>query len=163
MARSGARVPGKCFWVPTIFECKFLMNLITADTVRVSPPLGVSTPLNWMLKNDKAVVDPGGHAVFGKLFCQQECIPVGCVPSATVAVCWGVPAQEGSAPGGCLLLERGGGIPACTEADPHHVDRMTDRCKNITFATSLRTVKIRSRLLTPGKSWICHYKVDHHS
>ena len=34
-----------------------------------------------------------------------------------------------------------GGIPACTEADPPPpVNRMTDRCKNITFATSLRTV-----------------------
>ena len=32
----------------------------------------------------------------------------------------------------------GGGIPACTEADPHCGQR--DRCKNITFATSLRTV-----------------------
>ena len=32
-----------------------------------------------------------------------------------------------SPPGGC-------GIPACTEADPPTVDRMTDTCKNITFA-----------------------------
>ena len=36
----------------------------------------------------------------------------------------------------------GGGIPACTEADPPPVDRMTDTCKNRTFATTLRTVKI---------------------
>ena len=35
---------------------------------------------------------------------KQECIPVGCVPSATVAVCWGgVPAQ-----GGYLVV---GGVP----------------------------------------------------
>ena len=64
---------------------------------------------------------------------------------------------EGSAPGGegVSALGRlwgavcsrgvcsqgvGGGIPACTEADPP-VNRMTNRCKNITFATSLRTVK----------------------
>ena len=39
--------------------------------------------------------------------------------------------------GGCLVP--GGGITACTEADPP-VNRMTDTCKNITFATSLRTV-----------------------
>ena len=36
---------------------------------------------------------------------------------------WGVPG-----PGGL----GGGGIPACTEADPP-VNRMTDRCKNITL------------------------------
>ena len=49
-----------------------------------------------------------------------------------------------SGPEGCLLPggggpAPGGGIPACTEADPP-VNRMTDRCKNITFAISLRTV-----------------------
>ena len=44
-----------------------------------------------------------------------------------------------SAAGGCLLLGGGGGIPACTEADPPPRGQ-TDRCKNITFATSLRTV-----------------------
>ena len=60
----------------------------------------------------------------------------------------GVPGLGGgSAPGGCLLRGVSGlggsgpgggvwsrrGIPACTEADPP-VNRMTDRCKNITFA-----------------------------
>ena len=30
------------------------------------------------------------QAVFGKKIVKQECIPVGCVPSAAVAVCWGV-------------------------------------------------------------------------
>ena len=34
-------------------------------------------------------------------------------------------------PGGCMVLG-GGGIPACTEADPP-VNRMTNRCKNITL------------------------------
>ena len=49
-----------------------------------------------------------------------------------------------SAPGGCLVPEGmpgpagGRGIPACTEADPPY--GQTDTCKNITFATSLRTV-----------------------
>ena len=54
-----------------------------------------------------------------------------------------------SGPGGCLLqgvcvpAPGGGcGIPACTEADTPPVNRMTDRCKNITLATtSLRPVK----------------------
>ena len=50
--------------------------------------------------------------------------------------------------GGCLLLGEGvsalgGGIPPCTEADTPPVNRMTDRCKNITLATtSLRPVKM---------------------
>ena len=45
------------------------------------------------------------HARSGRRqYNQQECIPVGCVPSTTVAVCWGVFAL-----GGCLLM---GGVPA---------------------------------------------------
>ena len=62
-----------------------------------------------------------------------------------------VPPSRGSGgllPGGASLW--GGasflgvcGIPACTEADPPPVNRMTNRCKNITLATtSLRAVKI---------------------
>ena len=47
---------------------------------------------------------------------------------------------KGVLPGGVCFLGRCG-IPACTEADSP-VNRMTDRCKNITFATSLRTVII---------------------
>ena len=40
----------------------------------------------------------------------------------------------------CLL--RGGGIPACTEADPPAVNRITDTSKNIALVTtSLRPVK----------------------
>ena len=56
---------------------------------------------------------------------KQECIPVGCVPSATVAV-WG-----GSAPGGWYPSMHWSRPPPCGQ---------TDTCKNITFATSLRTV-----------------------
>ena len=52
----------------------------------------------------------------------------------------GVPALGG----GCLL-PRGGGIPACTEVDPPC--GQTHRCKNITFATSLRTVIIKGNLI----------------
>ena len=77
----------------------------------------------------------------------QECIPVGCVPSATVAVCcWKGGACSGgggacSRPGEGMPAPGGGGgdgISACTEEDPPC--GQTDRCKNITFATSLRTV-----------------------
>ena len=79
----------------------------------------------------------------------QECIPVGCVPAAHWPYGGGVPPSwgEGVPPslGGCLLLGGGGvcGIPACTEADPPPVNRMTNRCKNITLATTLlQPVKI---------------------
>ena len=89
-----------------------------------------------------------------KYFNLQECIPVGCIPSATVAILGGLLLGGGSALGGCLLwgcLLWGGACfgDACSwgvvsqhalrQTPP--VDRMTDTCKNITFATSLQTVK----------------------
>ena len=91
------------------------------------------------------------------LLWKQECIPVGCVPAAHrpyAGVCfWGCVVPGGvcsggwsrgmSAPGGVWSGGGGGGIPACTEADPLlWTEWMTDRCKNITLATtSLRPVK----------------------
>ena len=70
--------------------------------------------------------------------CEQECISVGCVPSAAAAISRagglllggsapgdllggvsgprGSGPRRGSTPGWCLLPV-GGGIPACTEAD----------------------------------------------
>ena len=60
---------------------------------------------------------------------------VGCVSQHALGrgVCLpgGVSARGSSAQGVC--------IPACTEADTSPGGQ-TDRCKNITFATSLRTV-----------------------
>ena len=123
---------------------------------------------------------------------KQECIPVGCVPSATVAICWGgtwsrgmylpgggtwswgctwsqgvylvlggVPGPRGYLPGGCtcpgggvpgprvVYLVLGGvpgprGVPAWGVYLPRYTPPrgQTDRCKNITFATSLRTIII---------------------
>ena len=65
-------------------------------------------------------------------------------PRGWGGVCsWGVSTSGGvSASGGC-------GIPACTEADsPIPTPRgQTDACKNITLATSLRTVIKMSTLL----------------
>ena len=47
-----------------------------------------------------------------------------------------LPGPRGGLPG-----PRGGGTPACIEAEPPPVNRMTNRCKNITLATtSLRPV-----------------------
>ena len=64
---------------------------------------------------------------------KQECIPVGCVPSAAVAVPGGGP-PRGYLPGGGL---------ADTTLPPTLVDRMTDRCKNITLLQlRLRTVHV---------------------
>ena len=73
---------------------------------------------------------------------------------------------------GCLVLGGGGGIPACTEADPP-VNRMTNRCKNITLATTslwpvtrmhssrMRTVCNSSRLLGGGS--VCLGDVSQHA
>ena len=92
-------------------------------------------------------IPPGSKSIANRYF-QQECIPVGCVPSATVAIClirggavcatggWlvrrgvcsrgGVPGPRGvSAPRGVGGFCSGGGIPAYIEADPPSVNRMT--------------------------------------
>ena len=95
---------------------------------------------------------------------KQECIPVGCVPSAALAVCCGggVSVQGVSALGGCLprgdggvclpggicpgvsawgCLPRGASAPVHAGIHPP-VNRMTDRrlWKYYLAATSLRTV-----------------------
>ena len=57
---------------------------------------------------------------------EQECIPVGCVPSAAVAVCWGGCVCSW---GGCLLQgvsAPGGYLPQCMLGyHTAHVDRHT--------------------------------------
>ena len=88
----------------------------------------------------------------------EGCLLLGEVPARGGGV-WsqGVPAPGG----GCLLLwvsGPGGGIPACTEADP---PLWTDRCKNITFATSLRTVinylALQVRIFRRRYTGLCHH------
>ena len=82
---------------------------------------------------------------------KQECIPVGCVPSqwqpspGGAVLPRGECASQGCASWGVVCF-RGGGVPACTEADPP-VNRMTDSCNKITFATSLQMVIKEIRLL----------------
>ena len=70
--------------------------------------------------------------------------PLGCGPGGGVPPSWGgLLGKEVSFAGGCLLCQGvppswgGGSIPACTEADPRPVDRITDTSKNITLATTL--------------------------
>ena len=84
---------------------------------------------------------------------RKECIPVGCVPSAAEAVCWGclllgVCCTGGvSAPGGVWY---GGCAPrgVVSQHTLRQTPLWTDMRKNITFATSLRTVKRRTELQT---------------
>ena len=106
---------------------------------------------------------------------KQESIQVGCVPSAAAAVCWGASGPGGSCSRGdvcsgerCLLLEGGcspastggGGVPAqglgvypsMHWGRPRCVNRMRDRCKNIIFATSLRTVKMTDLVFRTGST-----------
>ena len=63
----------------------------------------------------------------------------------------------------------GGGIPACPEADPPHVNRMTNSSENITLATtSLRPVKIRytelvyTELQKMQCIWFCNFFLHVH-
>ena len=80
------------------------------------------------------------HFLGWKLSKKQERIPVGYVPSATVAVCW----WGGGEGRGCLVPggvpAPGGWYPSLHWGRPPPPCGQTDRCKNITFATSLRMV-----------------------
>ena len=82
------------------------------------------------------------NCLFSNGYQKQECIPVGCVSSATVAVMGGCLPGGG---GGCLpgrVCLPGGGV----SDTPLPVNRITDRCKDITFPQLLlRTVNIRFR------------------
>ena len=81
---------------------------------------------NSMGTNAWKTAGGGRRGIFCLMFWKQECIPVGCVPPASWPYLPACSAPEGGAwswggacsgEGGCLVL--GGGIPACTEADPH--------------------------------------------
>ena len=111
----------------------------------------------------QGVSAPEGCLLWGCLLwgvCSRGCLLEGV--SAPGGVCLGDVCSRGCllqgvcASGGCVLqgvsaprgvcslgAVPGGGIPACTEANTLPVNRMTDRCKNITLATtSLRPVTI---------------------
>ena len=87
---------------------------------------------------------------------EQECIPVGCVPSAAVGVCWrgGVCSRWGGLlPGRVSALGSvcswgdvcyRGVYPSMHWGRRPPVNRMTYRCKNIIFPQlRLRTVKMK--------------------
>ena len=103
--------------------------------------------------------------------CQQDCIPVGCVPPACcpylpacTALCWGggeggclVPGVSG--PGGCLPLVWGGVSQYAMGQTPPPVNRITDTCKSITgnkpieisyLFTINRILSVLPSLLDPG-------------
>ena len=117
------------------------------------------------------------------LIIKQECFPVRCVPSATVALLggylvpggvpglgectwsprgctwsWGVYLVPAGVPGpggctwfwGCTWSE-GEGVP-CPRGGRYSPRGQTHTCKNITFATSLRTVIISANMATKLKS-----------
>ena len=91
-----------------------------------------------MMRTVRSSGRPGGCLLRGVSAPRGACLVPGGVSapgggSAPRRVCSGGVSAL-SAPGG-------GGIPACTEADPIPFGQ-THACKNITFATSLRTVKI---------------------
>ena len=93
----------------------------------VSAPGGLSAPRGDLLQG--RVSAPRGVSALGGV-CSLRVSAPGGGGSAPRGVC----ARGVSAPWGC-------GIPACTEAEPPPVNRMTDRSKNITLATtSLRPV-----------------------
>ena len=91
---------------------------------------------DWLSPQRKSMDFKDFNSQDGQQRRQQECIPVGCVPSAAVAVCWGsvcpgcvVSAWEVSAQG----VSAGGVCPSACRDTSLPVDRMTDRCKNITL------------------------------
>ena len=81
------------------------------------------------------------HSFLSEPICyQQECIEVGCVPSAAVAVRGGGVCPEDVSRGG---LPWGGVHPP--------VDRMTDACENITFPQLLLRTVITTDSFPIGK------------
>ena len=83
-----------------------------------------------------------------KISTKQECIPVGCVPSAAVAVGGGA----GCLPGGVCpgdVSAWGGVCPsACWDTHPPPVNRITDACENITMLRMVIRMNICNTILS---------------
>ena len=86
---------------------------------------------------------------------EQECIPVGCVPPAALAVCWGGDVCR-SACWDTPPLGLGLGL----DIPPHWTEFLTHACENITFPQlRLRTVIIRTLLVMSRRCscwWVYH-------
>ena len=76
---------------------------------------------------------PGGCLLLGGVCSGGGVCSQGCLLPGGGSASGGVGGRSAPGRGVCPW---GGGIPTCTEADPP-VNRMTDRCKNITLATTL--------------------------
>ena len=117
---------------------------------------GVSAPRGDVCLGVSAlggVSAPGGVSALGGCLLLRGCLLPGVsapkgvsalgVVFAPGGVCSGGAFSRGCLLGGCTpTMHLGGGIPPppCTEADTPSPRGQTDACKNITFATSLRTV-----------------------
>ena len=84
------------------------------------------------------------YSQFHAVFFWQECIPVWCIPSAAVVICWGC------LPRGCLIrgVFEGGCLPRGVSArgvytSPLGTEFLTHACENIFPQLRLRTVKIK--------------------
>ena len=72
---------------------------------------------SWGVSPSRGVSAPGGVCSWGVSASRGVSAPGGCLlPAGCVCLQGGCLLRGVSAPGGCLL-PRGGGIPACTEAD----------------------------------------------
>ena len=83
---------------------------------------------------------------------EHECIPVGCVPSAAVAVSGGKSTQGcllGGARGVCSGEVSAQRAISCTGGVHPPVDRMTDACEDITFLQLLLRKVMKRHLVNP--------------
>ena len=123
------------------------------DKLPILRPLFFNTSMHssrmHTVRNRSHLLGVGGEGVWsqgGACLLLGGSGPRGRLVSGGCLVPGGVWSQGGSGPRGGLVP--GGGIPACSKADPPW-DRHT--CKNITFATSLRTVTKESQSSTQSQ------------
>ena len=116
--------------------------------------------------------------IFGKHFSEQKCSPVGCVPSAAVAVSWGaggclpslsrgclpegyvcrgVSARGGCLPEGCVCLVCLGGVSARGRCLPGSVS--PGGICLVCWGGGVWQTVLRMVITVPHwESWICHWR-----